>query len=177
MRLPNHMSSALCVMAIGTLAPTAQAECDISETKCALNGGKCNIHFKNRTGDSGGSDGSSSMKQNSGAQAVHVKAIDEKNDKVGNKLTIQAAAKKTMNIDKKAKKGFNAIQITSANAGSWFHGVKIGCDDIIETLNGSGICKIFAGEYAHGDTGTGGVSHGNPYLGYQCDGGDVGGPD
>ena len=177
MQLSTLMSSALCALAIGTIAPAAMAECDISQTKCALNGGKCNIHFKNRTGDSGGSDGSSAMKQSSAAQSVQIKAVDGENDKVGNKLTIQAGAKKTMNIDKKAKKGFHAIKITSGNAGGWYDGVKMGCADIIETLNGTGICKIFAGDYANGDSGRGGISVGSPYLGYQCDGGDVGGPD
>ena len=177
MRLSPLVGSALCALAIGATAPAAIAECDISQTKCALNGKKCNIHFRNRTGGSGGSDGSSGMKQNSGAQAIQVKAVDEKNNKVGNKLTIQASAKKTMNLDKRAKKGFDAIKITSANAGGWYHGTKIGCDDIIETLNGTGTCKIFAGEYGGVDEGRVGVSLGNPYLGYQCDGGDVGGPD
>jgi hypothetical protein len=156
-------------MAISTIAPAAQAECDISETKCALNGSKCNIHFKNRTGDSGGSDGSSALDQRSAAQAVEVKAIDENSDRVGNKLVIQVSSSKTMNITKKDNKGFDRIRITSQNAPKMYDGVAMSCAHIIETLNGSGTCKIFQGTRA-----VGGDNHGR--LGYQCDGGDVGGP-
>ena len=151
-------------------APAATAQCDISETECALNGKKCNIHFKNRTGDTGGSDGSSSLNQNSAAQAVSVKAVDEHNNKVGNKLVIQAWDKKTMNISKRAKKGFDGIRITSDNAPVMYNGSKIKCADIVETLNGTGICKLF-----HGTRKRGGEIEG--IIGYQCDGGDVGGPD
>ena len=151
-------------------APIASADCDISAATCAQKGKKCNIHFKNRTGDTGGSDGSSSLNQNSAAQAVSVKAVDEHNDKVGNKLIIQAWDKKTMNISKRAKKGFDGIRITSDNAPVMYDGSKIKCDDIIETLNGTGICKLF-----HGTRKRGGQVQG--IIGYQCDGGDVGGPD
>ena len=151
-------------------APLASAECDISETKCALDGSKCNIHFKNRTGDAGGSDGSSSLDQRSAAQAVEVKAIDEDGDRVGNKLVIQESSSKTMNISKKANKGFDRISITSDNAPVMYKGSYMTCDDIIETLNGSGICKLF-----HGTRKNGGQVEG--IIGYQCDGGDVGGPD
>ena len=150
--------------------PLASAECDISETKCAQNGGKCNIHFKNRTGDTGGSDGSSSLNQNSAAQAVSVKAVDKQNNKVGNKLIIQAWDKKTMNVAKKAKKGFDGIRITSDNAPVMYNGSYMNCADIIETLNGTGICKLF-----HGTRKQGGEVEG--IIGFQCDGGDVGGPD
>ena len=150
-------------------APLASAECDISETKCALNGGKCNIHFKNRTGAAGGSDGSSSLDQRSAAQAVEVKAIDEDGDRVGNKLVIQVSSSKTMNITKKDNKGFDRIRITSQNAPKMYQGVTISCAHIIETLNGSGTCKIFQGTWTPGGSNKG-------RLGYQCDGGDVGGP-
>lgn len=170
MRLSTLIGSAFFAFALGTTAPAANAECDISQTECALNGKKCNIHFKNRTGDTGGSDGSSSLNQNSAAQAVSVKAVDEHNDKVGNKLIIQAWDKKTMNISKRAKKGFDGIRITSDNAPVMYNGSKIKCDDIVETLNGTGICKLF-----HGTRKQGGQVEG--IIGYQCDGGDVGGPD
>lgn len=36
------------LIALGVIIPSASAACDISKTKCAVNGGKCNIHFKNR---------------------------------------------------------------------------------------------------------------------------------
>ena len=153
---------------LATAAATAQ--CDISQTECALNGKKCNIHFKNRTGDTGGSDGSSHLDQRSAAQAVEVKAIDEKGNKVGNKLVIQVSSKKTMNITKRDENGFDRIRITSQNAPKMYDGVTMSCAHIIETLNGTGTCKIFQGTWA-----VGGDNHGR--LGYQCDGGDVGGPE
>lgn len=170
MRLSTLIGSALCALALGTTVPAAIAECDISQTKCALNGKKCNIHFKNRTGDTGGSDGSSDLDQRSAAQAVEVKAIDDKGNKVGNKLVIQVSSKKTMNITKRDKNGFDRIRITSQNAPKMYDGVTMSCAHIIETLNGTGTCKIFQGTWA-----VGGDNHGR--LGYQCDGGDVGGPE
>ncbi|MEM9375534.1 MAG: hypothetical protein AAGA72_04890 [Pseudomonadota bacterium] len=84
-----------------TGAPAA-AQCDISQTKCAINNGKCNIQFKNRTSDTGGSDGSSNIDQSSSAQTIVVKARKANGDKAGNKLQIVAGAKKTMNIEKKS---------------------------------------------------------------------------
>lgn len=71
MRLHAAITATLITTAIIT-TPVAQATCDISQTKCALNGGKCNIHFKNRTADFGGSDGSSNLNQSSATQAVVV---------------------------------------------------------------------------------------------------------
>lgn len=170
MKQKTVLASAFFQTAGALVAPVASADCDISETKCAQNGGKCNIHFKNRSGDTGGSDGSSSLTQNSAAQAVSVKAVDKNNNRVGNKLIIQAWDEKTMNVAKKAKKGFDGIRITSDNAPVMYDGSYMNCADIIETLNGTGICKLF-----HGTRKQGGEVEG--IIGYQCDGGDVGGPD
>ena len=89
MRLYAVITASLITGAIIT-TPVARAECDISQTKCALNGGKCNIHFTNRTADAGGLDGKSNINQTTAIQAVRVKAIDSKGDKVGNKVVIQA---------------------------------------------------------------------------------------
>ncbi|MEL6859371.1 MAG: hypothetical protein AAFO74_13370, partial [Pseudomonadota bacterium] len=75
----NHhhlLAGTMLVIATAMAAPGASAECDISETKCAVNGGKCNIKFRNKTGDSGGSDGSSNLDQRSSAQTIQVKAVD-----------------------------------------------------------------------------------------------------
>lgn len=143
--------------------------CDISEAKCVVNGGKCNIHFRNRTGDSGGSDGSSKLEQSSAAQAVQVKAIDKGGNRVGNKLVLQVNEKKTMNIDKKARKDFAEIRIKSDNAPGLYDGSEISCAEIIQILNGTGTCKLFQGARK-----AGGQIQGT--IGYQCDGGKVGGP-
>ena len=45
MRLDTFITATLITGAIVT-TPVARAECDISQTKCALNGGKCNIKVK-----------------------------------------------------------------------------------------------------------------------------------
>ena len=163
--------ASLAMGVMGAMAAPANAQaCDISDTKCAVNGGKCNIKFRNRTGDSGGSDGSSTINQRSSAQIVVVKARKGDGSKAGNKLKIQAGTSKTMNIDKKANKNFWEIQILSKDNGSIVHDVKMPCENVKAVLNGNGNCKVFHGQRQ--------ASRGefNYYLGYQCDGGKVGGP-
>jgi len=158
-----------CLSAVA--APTAIAACDISGTKCAVNGGKCNIKFRNRTGDSSGSDGSSGINQRSSAQTVVIKARKSNGNKAGNKLSIAAGASKTMNMDKKANKDFQDIQISSQDFGSFATKVTMSCQDVKAVLNGNATCKVFHGQVK--------VSRGefDYYLGYQCDSGNVGGPD
>jgi hypothetical protein len=150
------------------LAPGAAAQCDITKTKCWVQNGKCNIEFKNRTGDSGGSDGSSNLNQSSSAQTVTVKARKSNKDKAGNKLTIAAGASNTMNIEKKAKKNFADIQLLPSVNG--VNGTTMSCDDIVAVLDGNGTCKVFHGYVSNSTTKT------KRILGYQCDGGNVGGP-
>ena len=150
-----------------TLAPTAFAACDITQTKCWVNGGKCNIQFKNKTGDSGGSDGDSNLNQTSSAQTITVKAKDSSNDKTGNKLNIVAGASKTMNIEKKAKKGFEYIQLESADFGPVNYS-RMSCEEVQAVLNGNGTCKVFHRKNSGDKTGP-------PFrLGVQCDGGNIG---
>ncbi|GAB5456711.1 MAG: hypothetical protein Hens2KO_29400 [Henriciella sp.] len=160
----------ISVFAVGTLTPFAFAACDISQTKCALNGGKCNIQFKNKTGDAGGSDGGTSVQQTSSAQTIVVKAKDDATDRVGNRLKIPAGAKKTMNMDKKAGKkgGFATISIASQDFNVGVAGADMSCEDIKAVLNGNGTCKIF-----HGMKKGAGIDF---RLGFQCDGGNVAGP-
>lgn len=160
---------AFSAVAMSMLAQASFAECDISQTKCALKGGKCNIHFTNRTADPGGLDGKSNLNQTTAIQAVKVKAIDSHGNKIGNKLVIQAFDTKTMNITKKAHKHFDAIRLRSDNAPGLFGGTKMGCNDIITVLNGNGKCKLFHGNHkAYGKV--------TAHIGYKCDGGNVGGP-
>lgn len=168
MRLHAFITATLITGAIIT-TPVARAECDISQTKCALNGGKCNIHFTNRTGDAAGSDGSSVLHQSAAAQAVTVKAVKSNGKKAGNKLVIQAYETKTMNLDKKAHKHFSKIHLRSQNGPQVFGGGTITCDDIVAILDGNGKCKLFTGvQY-----GPNGMAR---HIGYQCDSGNVGGP-
>lgn len=166
----KHLIKLTSLALIGLTFPiAAQASCDISQTKCWINDGNCNIQFKNRTGDSGGSDGDSNLNQTSSAQTITVKAKDSDNDKTGNKLNIVAGASKTMNIEKKAKKDFDYIHLSSADFGS-VNASTMSCEDVIAVLNGNGTCKVFHGA-ATNDAGA--IAW---YLGYQCDGGNIGGP-
>lgn len=169
----NHhhlLAGTMLVIATAMAAPGASAECDISETKCAVNGGKCNIKFRNKTGDSGGSDGSSNLDQRSSAQTIQVKAVDNDANRVGNKLQIVAGASKTMNIEKKAgkKNGFDAIRLTSQDYSGAVESATMTCKDVQAVLDGNGTCKVFHGVIS------GSATHFS--LGFQCDGGNVGGP-
>ena len=74
---------ALSALSLGMLAPTAFAACDISQTKCALNGGKCNIKFRNLTGASSGMAGGTDLSQESWAQTIKVKALKENGHTAG----------------------------------------------------------------------------------------------
>ena len=155
---------------MGTMAAPASAQaCDISDTKCAVNGGKCNIKFRNRTGDSSGSDGSTNLNQRSSAQTIVVKAKKANGNKAGNKLQIPAGTSKTMNIDKKANKDFQDIQISSQDNGFGVGKATMPCADVKAVLNGNGTCKVFHGQRQESK---GEYSF---YLGYQCDSGRVGG--
>ncbi|MEO1323241.1 MAG: hypothetical protein AAFV59_09570 [Pseudomonadota bacterium] len=162
-------SGASCALAAFMLAPAASATCDITQTRCWINGGNCNIEFKNKTGDSGGSDGSSNLNQTSSAQTITVKAKDSSGDKTGNKLNIYAGASSTMNIEKKYKKGFEKIQISSTDL-KGVNSSTMSCEEVIAVLEGNGTCKVFHGAV------TNSASAIAWYLGYQCDGGNVGGP-
>ena len=163
----------LSIVAIASMAvltvPAASATCDITQTKCWTNGGKCNIQFKNKTGESGGSDGTSNLNQTSSAQTITIKAKDSNGDKTGNKLNIYAGASSTMNIEKKYKKGFDKIQISSTDI-NMVNSVNMSCEEVIAVLEGNGTCKVFHGVV------TNSASSIAYYLGYQCDGGNVGGP-
>ena len=154
--------------AVVATAP-ASAQCNISETKCEIHNGKCNIQFKNRTGDSGGSDGSSNINQSSSAQTIVVKAVKANGAKAGNKLQIVAGASKTMNIEKKENKDFEEIEIASQDF-NIVNSVTMSCEDVVAVLNGNGTCKVFHGKKSTDATKTAW------FLGYQCDGGNVGGP-
>jgi len=160
---------ALSALAIGLLTPAAFASCDISQTKCALKGGKCNIKFRNVTAAGSGSDKGTSLNQKSSAQTIRVKALKDDGEKAGNALTINSGANKTMNVDKKALRNFAKIRITSP-AVATIEGVTMSCSDVQDVLDGNGTCKIF--------NGNAGPEFGIPdyKLGFSCDGGKVTGP-
>ena len=157
----------------GLFSPSVNAEeaeeCDISQTKCVRNNGKCNIKFRNHTGKGGGSDGGTSLQQTSSAQMIKITARKTNGDRAGNEITIQVGANKTMNVDKKAAKSFEKIRIT-APEDTQVARIVMSCEDIISVLNGNGTCKVF-----HGQTGEGREEL-KFFLGYQCDGGNVAAP-
>ncbi|MEO0608672.1 MAG: hypothetical protein AAFY82_10610 [Pseudomonadota bacterium] len=169
MKRHTLLASTIAVFAVSLAAPMARADCDISETKCAVNGGKCNIKFRNRTADTSGSSSGTYLSQDGSAQTVKVKALKENGNTAGNVLTINAGASNTMNLDNKAKKNFAKVRITSP-AMARVDGVTMSCQDVIAVLDGNGTCKIFHGYPPYGD------EHLDYQLGYSCDGGSVVGP-
>ena len=159
----------LSALVLGASAPVAFASCDISQTKCALNDGKCNIKFRNLTGASRGMDRGTSLDQESWAQTVKVKALKDNGRTAGNVLSINSDASKTMNLDKKANKNFAKIRITSPVMKS-VEGVTMSCEDVQSVLDGNGTCKIFHGQDVNAD------AYEDYRLGYTCDGSKVVGP-
>lgn len=159
---------AILGLPVSGITPTASAQCDISQTKCALNGGKCNIKFRNRTGDANGSDGGTPLDQTSSAQTIKVSARESDGSKAGNALSITAGASKTMNLEKTKKQDFQTIRI-EVPANTQVRRAVMSCADVQAVLNGNGTCKVF-----HGETPTSWAEI-EFALGYQCDGGAVAG--
>ena len=159
----------ISILALGVITPSAVAACDISETKCALNGGKCNIKFRNQSGEGSGSGGPTELWQKSAAQGIKVKALKENGKTAGNVLSIDAGASKTMNIDKKANKSFAKIRITAPTMDD-VEAITMRCDQVQAVLNGNGTCKVFVGQTPIGEI------HGYYKLGFNCDGGNVAAP-
>ena len=151
---------------------SASAEwCEITQTKCWLNGGKCNIKFRNMTDKVGGSDGDSNLDQRASPQIIRVKAVKDNGKAAGTIINIEAGASKTMNIDKKWNKDFATIRMSSPTLAN-VDGVTMSCEHVLQVLNGNGTCKVFYGlrERRKDD---------RKYkyqLGYQCDSGNLGGP-
>ena len=139
--------------------------CDITDLPC-WDGGKCNIQFKNRTGNASGDASGTTINQSSAAQTIKVKAVKSNGDKAGNKLSIDVNASKTMNMEKKYKKNFSTIKVSTTNGVTL--GFALNCKAVKNILRGNGTCKVF-----HGTT----AESSNTYvLGYSCDGGSVDGP-
>ena len=116
--------------------------CDIANLSC-WDDGKCNIQFKNHTGEANGDASGTSISQVSAAQTIKVKAEKSDGGKAGNKLTIAVNASKTMNMENKYKKKFSTIQVSSTN--SITDGFSMTCNTVRKILDGNGTCKIFHG--------------------------------
>ncbi|MEO1306257.1 MAG: hypothetical protein AAFV37_14895 [Pseudomonadota bacterium] len=139
--------------------PALSEVCDITTEQC-WNDGKCNIKFKNKTGESSGSAKNTGVDQSSKAQTITIKAARENGDAAGNKLTITAGASKTMNVENKYKKDFHHIRIKS---GGTDESVSLKCGEIKKVLRGNGNCNITRGYR--------GETNGDGYytLAYSCD--------
>ncbi len=149
-------------------APTANADCDITANDCFKNG-KCNIKFRNLTGESSGSSSKTNLTQRSMAQIIRVKAAKDNGKAAGNILNIEAGTSKTMNIEKKYNKDFDKIRISSPTL-AWTDGVTMSCEDVNKVLAGNGTCKVFYGFWVNA---TDNVVN---QLGYRCDEGKTVGP-
>ena len=169
MKRHTLMAGLAISLATAFAVPTATADCDITDTKCYKNNGKCNIKFRNVTGQATGSGSGTMLTQKSLAQQIRVKAIKDNDKAAGNILNIEAASSKTMNIDKKYNKGFAKIRI-SAPFFDTVNGVTMSCETVKAVLNGNGTCKIFNGATDYQATNM------RSQLGYSCDAGKVTGP-
>ena len=169
--MKRHTLMASLAMALmgALLAPGASADCDIRDTKCYIDGAKCNIKFRNKTSEMSGSGGKTALRQQSSAQIIRVKAVKENGKAAGNILNIEADTSKTMNLDKKFKKDFEYIRVSPPTM-STVSGVTLTCEDVKAVLNGNGTCKIFNGARRKG---TLDYSY---ELGFSCDSGKVKGP-
>jgi len=76
---------------------------------------------------------------------IKVSARKEDDTRAGsNTLEISAGSSKHMNLDK--KKNFLYIKLQRLTKFSGSTRVKLTCNDVKNTLNGSGICKVFVGD-------------------------------
>jgi hypothetical protein len=169
MRRLISISALLIGTAIVFASPTANADCDITTTKCHKNNGKCNIKFRNITDQATGSGKGTYLTQKSLAQQIRVKAVRDDGKAAGNILNIEAGTSKTMNIDKKYNKDFAQIRL-SAPTFKTGNGITMTCNEVKAVLNGNGTCKVF-----NGATNLQAQSF-RSQLGFSCDAGKVLGP-
>jgi len=158
----------VCLMGV-LLLPVAYAAdnvCDLSQTKCRQNNGKCNIKFNNNTGHGSGSGGGTGLNQSSLAQTIRVRALDPDGERLGNGLSIADGASGSINLDKKAKAEVATIRISSKSDKA-VESITMQCKDIIAILEGDGSCKVFNGQ----EPGQENVV--KSYLGYNCADGEV----
>lgn len=142
----------------------AQQACDITDLDCWGEDKKCNIKFRNKTGEASGSGGGTPYTQFTQAASIKVMAVDEAGEKVGQSLKILAGATKTLNLDKKS--GFDRIKIqnTTDISANYKNVATLHCEDVRTILIGTGKCKIFAGKTKDDK---------NKGTYYNCDGGNV----
>ena len=149
------------------LAPTfASAQTCYDQMKdlpCWESGSKCNIHFRNQTGENSGN-GNEHYNQITAVKTVRVAALDYKRLAIGNAKKILAPQSATLNLEK--KKGFGSIHIkVLENDFALKEEVYMPCSDVLATLRGNGTCSVFI----HGTT----AFPEKLAVAYNCDGGNV----
>jgi len=147
----KSIATATAVIALANVFGIAQAAadaCDISTLACKDKGNKCNIRFRNLTGEGSGSGGGTKFNQASAAETIYITAIQDDGSKAGsNRISIDDLQDKTMNLDKKTDFAYIRIQArTKAGAFGGDNDIKMGCGDIKATLEGNGVCKVFIHE-------------------------------
>jgi len=119
--------------------------CDLTQLDCWGPNKKCNIKFRNETGEGSGSGGGTGLKQISEASVIKVSARKADGTKAGkNTLSIAAGSNKHLNLDK--KEDFLTIKLRRMTKYTGSTRTNLTCKEIKNTLNGSGICKVFVGD-------------------------------
>jgi len=151
------------VLAIFLAPAIAPAQsCDLTQLRCATEGNKCNIKFKNFTGLR---ESTCQGKSYSLAKTIKVMAKNDKGKDLGNTLSILAGASSTLNLSKEKKK--NTSSIVVGGGGSNYDRGKLTCGQIKTILSGNGTCKVYVSDTSYDD---------NLFKGYfyfDCDGGNV----
>ncbi len=176
MSRPNYLRI-LCVAAAVTalLSSSAIAAidiplCDITNLPCLTPGKKCNIKFRNHTGEGSGS-GGSTYNQVSRARTIHIRVRGTDGRKLGNQISITAGGKKTMDVGLRESDGIGNITIRVGKIGELSDEsmtIAWSCQELKYVLNGKGNCKVFVFK-----------KHGKYNAAYSCNGssikGDAGG--
>ena len=155
-------SAIVAFLLMALMAPVAFAKCDITGLDCKGEGKKCNIKFKNLTGEGSGAGGGTGYKQVTLAANLKVTARAGDGSMQGNIFEITAGASKTVNLDNKK---FSQIKIHRETGRGMMTGNEttyLTCDHITSILNGNGSCKVFVGQ-----------THGRKHTVAKCDGGNV----
>ncbi len=136
---------AFLLMALMASTASAATVCDLTQLDCWGPNKKCNIKFRNETGEGSGSGGGTGLNQISEASVIKVSARKEDDTRAGsNTLEISAGSSKHMNLDK--KKNFLYIKLQRMTKYTGYTRAKLTCNEVKNTLNGSGICKAFVGD-------------------------------
>ncbi len=151
MNRPNYLRI-LCVAAAVTalLSSSATAaislpQCDITNLPCLTPGKKCNIKFRNQTGEASGS-GGNVYNQVSRARTIHIRVRGTDDGQLGSQMNITAGGKKTMDVGLRESDGIGNITIRVgkiAELSDEAMVITMSCAEIKYVLKGKGNCKVF----------------------------------